>query len=77
MAAHPKVPGHTLDPKLTYSTDIHNTSVHAHKPLQIIKAFTATGWGKQRETLMVTYKALEYASSIWSPLACLCVFSYI
>ena len=33
-----------------------------------------TSWGKQKETLMATYKAvmrlaLEYASSIWSPLA--------
>ena len=39
---------------------------------QIKKALTATGWGKQKETLMATYKAvmrpaLEYASSIWSP----------
>ena len=53
---------------------IHNISVQAHKPLQIIKALTATGCGKQKETLMTTYKAvmipaLEYASSIWSPLA--------
>ena len=74
MATHSKVLGLTLDPKLTYSTHIHNISVHAHKPLQIIKALTATGWGKQKETLMATYKAvmrptLEYASSIWSPLA--------
>ena len=64
MATHP-VLGLTLDPKLTYST---------HKPLQMIKALTAPGWGKQKETLMATYKAvmrsaLEYASSIWSPLA--------
>ena len=76
MATHPKVLGLTLAPKLTYSTHIHNISVHAHKPLQIIKALTATGWGKQKETLMTTYKAvmrpaLEYASSIWSPLASL------
>ena len=40
----------------------------------MIKALTATGWGKQKEILMATYKAvmrqtLEYASSIWSPLA--------
>ena len=53
---------------------IHNISVHAHQPLQIIKALTATGWGKQKETLVATYKAvmrpsLEYASSILSPLA--------
>ena len=53
MATHPKVLGLTLDLKLTYSTHIQ---------------------GKQKETLMVTYRAVmrpavEYASSIWSPLA--------
>ena len=74
MAMHPKVLVFTLDPKLTYSTHIHNISVQAHTPLQIIKALTATGWGKQKETLMATYKAvmrpaLEYASSVWSPIA--------
>ena len=74
MATHPKVLGLTLDPKFTYSTHIHTISVQAHKPLQIIKALTATGWGKQKETLMATYKAvmrpaLEYASSVWSPIA--------
>ena len=74
MATHPKVLGLTLDPKLTYRTHIHNISVQAHTPLQIIKAFTATGWGKKKETLMATYKAvmrpaLEYASSVWSPIA--------
>ena len=75
MATHPKVLGLTLDPKLTYSTHIHNISVQAHKTLQIIKTLTATGWGKQ-ETLMATYKtvmrpALEYASSVWSAIASL------
>ena len=44
MATHPKVLGLTLDPKLIYSTHIHNISVHTHKPLQIIKTLTATGW---------------------------------
>ena len=47
----PKVLGLTLDTKLAYNTHIHNSSVHAHKPPQIIKALTATGWGKQKETL--------------------------
>ena len=66
--------GLTLDPKLTYSTHIHNISVQAHTPLQIIKALTATGWGQQKETLMATYKAvmrpaLEYASSVCLPIA--------
>ena len=68
MATHPKVLGITLDPKLIYSTHIH-ILVQAHKPLEMIKALTATGWSKQKETLMATYKAvmrpaLEYASSI-------------
>ena len=70
----PKGSGSYLRPKLTYSTHIHNISIQAYKSLQMIKALTATGWGKQKETLMATYKAvmrpaLEYASSIWSPLA--------
>ena len=70
---HPTVLGLTLDPKLTYSTHIHNISVQAHKPLHMIKVLTATGWVKQKETPMATCKAvmrkaLEYASSIWSPL---------
>ena len=84
MATNPKVLGLTLDPKLTYSTHIHNIYVQAHtfttsmykahNPLQMINALTATGWGKPKEALMATYKAvmcpaLEYASSIWSPLA--------
>ena len=74
MATHPKVLGIILDQELTSNTHIHNISVQIHKPLQMIKALTATGWGKSKETLMAIYKAfmspaLEYASSIWSPLA--------
>ena len=56
--------GLILDPKLTYNPLIHNISVQAHKPLQIIKALTATGWGKQKETLMATYKAVM--RRLWS-----------
>ena len=74
MTTDPNVLGLTLDLKLTYRTHIHNLSVHARKPLHIIKALTTTGWSKQKEALMTTYKAvmgpdLEYASSIWLPLA--------
>ena len=46
MAMHPKVVGLILDPKITYNTHIHNTTLQAHKPLQMIKALTETGWGK-------------------------------
>ena len=58
MATHPKVLDLSLDPKLTYSAHIHNILVQAHKSLQMIKALTAIGWGKQKETLMAIYKAV-------------------
>ena len=74
MALHPKVFGLTLDPKLTYNAHIQNIATHAQIPPQVIKAFICTTWGKQKETLVATYKAvmrptLEYASSIGSPMA--------
>ena len=73
MATHPNVYGLTLDPKLTYSTHIHNISVHAHKPQRIIKTLTAKGWGKQKETLIASFNAVMRpvlaASSIWWHLA--------
>ena len=58
MTTHPMVLCLTLDPKLTYSTHIHSISVQAHKPLLMIKSLTSTGCGKQKETLMATYKAV-------------------
>ena len=67
MALHPKVLGLTLYPKLTYNAHIQNIATHAQKPLQVIKALTGTTWGKQKETLVATYKAvmrptLEYGT---------------
>ena len=56
MATHLKVLGLTLDPKQAYSTHIHNISVQAHQPLHMIQVLTTTGWGKQRETLMVAIR---------------------
>ena len=69
MATYSKVLCLTFNPILTYNTHIHNISVQAHKPLQLIKILTATGWGKQNKTLIATYNAvlkptLEYDSSI-------------
>ena len=64
MATHQKIMGLTLDSKFTYSTHIHNISVQAHNPLQMIKALTSTGWGKQKETLIATYKAAM--KRLWS-----------
>ena len=69
----PKILELTLDPKLTYSKHIQNTTLKAKQTMRIMKALTTTHWGKSEETLNITYKAitrpiLEYASTIWSPI---------
>jgi hypothetical protein len=69
---NPKILGLTFDPQLTFAEHIKNTQTKANKTLNIIKSLTSTKWGKQKETLVTTYKAitrplLEYASTIWSP----------
>ena len=70
---HHKILGLALDPKLTYSKHIQNTTLKAKQTMHIMKALTTTHWGKSKETLNITYKAitrpiLEYASTIWSPI---------
>ena len=74
MNINPKILGLTLDPKLTYNKHIEITTIKAHKTIHILKALSSTTWGKQKETIIATYKAitrpiLEYVSTIWSPLA--------
>ena len=71
---NPKILGLTFDPKLTYNSHIRKTSDKATNTLKLLKALTSTKWGKQKETIVATYKAitrpiLEYASTIWSPIA--------
>ena len=71
---NPKILGLTFDPKLTYNAHIRKASDKARNTLKLLKALTSTKWGKQKETIVATYKAitrpiLEYASTIWSPIA--------
>jgi len=49
------------------------TKEKADNANKIVKSLTSTSWGKQKETLIATYKAivqpiLEYASPVWSPI---------
>ena len=76
MNINPKILGLILDPKLTYNKHIEITTTKARKTIQILnaKALTSTTCGKQKKKIIATYKAitrpiLEYASTIWSPLA--------
>lgn len=69
---NPKILGLTLDPSFSFGEHIKITKEKADSSLRIIKALTATTWGKGKETLLATYKTftlpvIEYASTIWSP----------
>ena len=69
---NPKILGLTLDPSFSFAEHIKVAKEKADSSLKIIKALTSTSWGKQKETLLATYKAItlpviEYASTIWSP----------
>ena len=71
---HPKILGVTFDPKLTYNQHIDNTKEKANKTTKLLKALTSTNWGKQKETIVTTYKTIsrpiiEHASTIWSSTA--------
>ena len=70
---HPKILGLTFDPKLNFGEHITKTKEKANKTINIMKSLTSTKWGKQKETLLTTYKTItqpiiEYASTIWAPL---------
>ena len=70
---HPIILGITLDPKLTFSQRINVTITKAKQTLNILKPLTSTKWGKQKELIISTFKAithpiLEYTNTIWIPI---------
>ena len=61
--------GITLDPKPTFSQHINVTINKTKQMLNILKALTSTKWGKQKELIVSTFKAithpiLEYANTV-------------
>jgi hypothetical protein len=68
-----KILGLTFDTQHTFTQHINKACTQAEQTLNILKALTSTHWGKQKETIINTYKAitlpiLEYANTIWSPI---------
>src|SRR5437867_6648100 len=69
---NPKILGISLDPSLNFGEHTRIAKEKADSSIKILKALTSTSWGKQKETLLATYKTItlpviEYASTVWSP----------
>ena len=62
-----------LTPKLTFSEHIKYTRTKAYKTIKIYKSLTGSSWGKNKDTLLHTYRSItrpiiEYACSTWAPI---------
>src|SRR6476469_1742606 len=56
---NPKILGVPLDPKLNFAEHTRITKEKTDKSLNIVKALTSITWGKQKETLIATYKTIN------------------
>ncbi len=68
----PKILGVTFDNSLTFRQHAADMASRASRKNNIIKALAGTNWGQDKETLLLTYKALgrsilNYAAPVWSP----------
>ena len=68
----PKILGVTLDPHFTFTPHINEICERARSRLNVLKSLAGSTWGQQKETLLITYKALiksllSYAAPVWFP----------
>ena len=68
----PKILGVTFDPLFTFTPHVADIAARASRRLQVLKALTGTTWGQDKETILLTYKAIikpiiSYAAPIWFP----------
>ena len=61
-----------LDPSLSFNKHCQYVAERVSGRNNILKALAGTSWGQQRETLLMTYKAvsrsiINYAAPVWSP----------
>ncbi|XP_067636615.1 uncharacterized protein [Eurosta solidaginis] len=69
---HPKILGVTFDQDLHFGEHAAAIVPRIQSRNKILKSLAGSTWGKDKETLMTTYKAISqpitcYASPIWSP----------
>ena len=69
---NPKILGVTLDSLHTFNAHSNNTLDKIRKRNSVLKALARSSWGKGKEPLTTTYKAISrpvvnYAAPIWTP----------
>ena len=68
----PRILGVYLDPSLSFNKHSQYVAERVSGRNNILKAWAGTSWGQQKETLLMTYKAvgrsiINYAAPVWSP----------
>ena len=68
----PRILGIYLDPSLSFNKHSQYVAERISGRNNILKALAGTSWGQQKETLLITYKAvgrsiINYAAPVWSP----------
>ena len=72
LERNPKILGVHFDPHLRFSYHVQKQCTKASSRLRILEALAGTNWGQQKETLIMTYRALiksvfQYAAPVWYP----------
>ena len=72
LVKYPRILGIYLDPSLSFNKHSQYVSERVLGRNNILKALAGTSWGQQKETLLMTYKAvgrsiINYAAPVWSP----------
>ena len=68
----PRILGVYLDPSLSFNKHSQYVAERVSDRNNILKALAGTSWGQQKETLLMTYKAvgrsiINYVAPVWSP----------
>ena len=71
LVRNPKLLGVYLDTFFLFNTHCVQVANRVSKINNVLKALAGTNWGQQKETLLLTYKALgrliaNYAAPVWS-----------
>lgn len=73
LERQPKILGLTFDTHLTFTPHTKASVDRCQRRNNILKSLAGSSWGQQKETLIVSYKAvvrpvLEYGAPVWAPI---------